>query len=257
MADVFDPPLNWRAYSAFARAVTRERRYVWTPEVRQFLEIVKTTAESRAKQLQKGAIVYRAQKGVDEQEDEANGRIYISGYGAARMLPRNDRATEGRANPLGIPVLYVATQPITAISEVRPWIGAQVSLATLRVTRPLKIVDLGEGDGQQVIKLAYLFTEPSDAEALKATWAFIDEAFSRPVSREDADVALYAPTQILAELFREAGFDGVSYRSQFGDAGKNIALFDVSTVRVVSCAPFEVQAVKIEAAQIDNAWYRK
>ncbi|MGO6896398.1 RES family NAD+ phosphorylase [Rhizobium ruizarguesonis] len=257
MSDDFDAPLTWRAYSDFARAVTRERRYVWTQKVRQFLEIVKTTAESRAKQLPKGATVYRAQKGIDEDEDEDAGRIYLSGYGAERMLPRRDRATEGRANPLGIPVLYVATQPIIAISEVRPWVGAQVSLATLQTTRSLKVVNLSDGEGKRAMKLGYLFGELTPEEALKANWAFIDEAFSRPVSREDADVALYAPTQILAELFREAGFDGVSYRSQFGDAGNNMAFFDMSVVKVVSCAPYEVQSVKIEAAQIDNAWYRK
>ncbi|SEH78631.1 RES domain-containing protein [Rhizobium tibeticum] len=252
-----EPMLSWRAYSEFARAVTRERRYVWTPEVHRFLEMVKSTAETRVSHLKRGAIVYRAAKGVDEHEDEANGTFSISGYGAARMLPRSDRATEGRANPLGIPVVYVATQPITAISEVRPWIGAQVSLATLRITRPLRVVDLSDNIGGRAMKLSYLFSELSDEEAQKALWAFIDEAFSRPVSRDDTDVALYAPTQILTELFRDAGYDGVSYRSQFGDAGKNLALFDLSAVKVVSCAPFEIQSVKIEARQTDNTWYRK
>jgi RES domain-containing protein len=33
---------------------------------------------------------------------------------------------EGRANPRGIPVLYLATHRETALAEVRPWIGAVI-----------------------------------------------------------------------------------------------------------------------------------
>ncbi|MEX6396516.1 RES family NAD+ phosphorylase [Providencia hangzhouensis] len=56
----------------------------------------------------------------------------------------------------------------------------------------------------------------------KAVWTDIDNAFSTPVTRSD-DKANYAPTQILAELFRSAGYDAIAYKSHFGDEGYNIA----------------------------------
>lgn len=40
------------------------------------------------------------------------------------MKPLSNSASEGRANPKGIPYLYVATDKETAMSEVRPSLGA-------------------------------------------------------------------------------------------------------------------------------------
>ena len=45
------------------------------------------------------------------------------------------------------------------------------------------------------------------------------------------DRADYAATQIVAELFRQNGFDGIAYRSSSGP-GHNIALFDLNAANV-------------------------
>ena len=50
----------------------------------------------------------------------------------------------------------------------------------------------------------------------KAVWVEIDCAFSHPTTLSD-DAADYVPTQILAELFRDTGYDGIVYRSHFGE----------------------------------------
>jgi hypothetical protein len=41
-----------------------------------------------------------------------------------------------------------------------------------------------------------------------AVWKDIDRALAQPVT-DDHDTADYVPTQVLAEAFREHGFDGV------------------------------------------------
>ena len=88
-------------------------------------------------------------------------------------------------------------------------------------------------------------------------WRDIDQAFSRPVTASDS-VADYAPTQILAELFKQQGYDALIYKSQFGDSqGYNIAIFDPDSVDVISCAPYEVKSIKVVADQIGNDWYAK
>ena len=81
---------------------------------------------------------------------------------------------------------------------------------------------------------------PPDKKA-KLVWTDIDNAFSRPVTLSD-DEADYVPTQILAELFRSAGYDGVIYRSQFGEKGHNLALFNVADAEPINCAPYRVWA---------------
>ena len=77
--------------------------------------------------------------------------------------------------------------------------------------------------------------------------------FARPVGRDD-DIATYVPTQIIAELFRSEGYDGLAYRSNFGDGGYNIALFDIDAANLLNCQLQRVDAVKIEFSMQDNAY---
>jgi hypothetical protein len=59
----------------------------------------------------------------------------------------------------------------------------------------------------------------------------MNDAFSKPVSLSD-DTADYAPTQIVAEVFRHAGYDGILYKAGLCEGGVNAALFDLT------CATF-------------------
>jgi RES domain-containing protein len=133
------------------------------------------------------------------------------------MKPLPLSAYEGRANPKGIPCLYLATTGETAMSEVRPWLGALVSVATFEVVRPLSVVDCSVLH-DQYFNLAFLerrLLEPIPPEKVdQVVWAAIDGAFAEPVTRTD-DTADYAATQTIAELFRSEGYDGVVYKSVF------------------------------------------
>lgn len=257
---------TWDSYSRFARHVRFSNRYVYGEEERAFLETVLATIRDRDGELKKGQVLYRAQRGVewvDRTDDEGNwiGED-IWGYGSSRMKPLTDRAREGRANPTGIPVLYTGTTIKTAISEVRPWVGADISVAMCKVLRPLRTLDLSLGHGQSSFAGA-VFSHLTRGRVLtpeekeKAVWIDIDNAFSQPVTLSD-DRADYAPTQILAEVFRSAGYDAIGYRSHFGDEGDrkgyNIAIFDPDAVEIVSCAPYRVESIKIEAKQNGNPW---
>lgn len=68
------------------------------------------------------------------------------------------------------------------------------------------------------------------------------------------------PIQILTELFRSVGYDAIAYKSHFGDdnmqLGYNIAIFDPSAIEIVSCAPFEVKVINIDAWQKGNPWFK-
>jgi hypothetical protein len=155
------------------------------------------------------------------------------------MKPRRGRICEGRANPKGISYLYVANNSATAIAESRPWVGAHVSIARLKIMRDLRIVTCISNH----LRRAYL-KEPDAPERERAVWKAIDRAFSEPVTTDD-ETADYAPTQLLAEFFRNHGLDGVSYRSSLGE-GHNLALFDLDSARVVGCSVQEIRSVKYE-----------
>jgi RES domain len=266
----FDDPTklefaSWQSYSNFAKQVRHNHRYVWGAEETAFLDTVRATIPTQKRDviLKNGMILYRAQQGIDwyEQTDDEGNCLgeEPTGYGRERMKPRPNRSNEGRANPAGISVLYLGTTEKTAISEVRPWIGASLSVAQFQILKQLKAIDLSRGHGQSSfseVGLRHIFEGGplSCEEKEKAVWIDIDNAFSRPVTSSD-DTADYVPTQILAELFRAEGYDAIVYRSQFGEKGYNVAIFDVAHADAVNCAPYEVTEIEVKFKETGNRWY--
>ena len=257
---------HWDDYARFARSVRSSTRYVLSAEQRAFVQTVLATIRDRDVEFSAGHSFYRAQIGVDtfDRTDEEGNWIGedVWGYGEKRMKPFKDRAREGRANPTGIPVLYVATSPETAVAEVRPWIGADISVARCRLLRPMRTLNLTLGHGRSSFSgpvFAHMVggRELTSSEKEEAVWIDIDNAFSQPVTGSD-DRAEYAPTQILAEAFRNAGYDAIGYRSQFGDHGDrggfNLAIFDPDIAEIAACAPWRVNSIKVEATQSGNPW---
>lgn len=142
------------------------------------------------------------------------------------------------------------------MSEVRPWIGSLVSCGQFRTNRELTVIDCARRQNEQPLffDIKKGFYEPGPTERTQAVWANIDRAFAEPTTRTD-DIADYAPTQILAELFKRSGADGVVYKSNFGDDGFNISLFDPSAADLVNCGLFEVEAVRMTFKQTDDFYY--
>ena len=248
---------SWRSYWNFARSVGREYRYIRPPEVEAFLATVLATSAARKVDIPKGSLFWRAQVGHDwrpmgeDTDDEIP-----SAYSRSRMKPLEGRASDGRANPRGIPSLYLATTKEAAMSEVRPWMGSYVSCGQFRINRPLTVIDCGRRPDANPLFFSVKdgMYEPSVEERTEAVWAHIDRAFAEPMTRSD-DQADYAATQILAELFKHAGADGVVYKSNFGEDGFNIALFDPSAADLINCGLFEVKGVQLTFREADQFYF--
>lgn len=240
------------SYWRFQASVRRRWRYVQDETQERFLAAVRATSGSRVEELSAGSPLWRAQEGCDWSDDDVPGDCGPQPFARERMLPRRDRASEGRVNPKGIPCLYAATHQETAVAEVRPWVGAYVSVAELTVLRTLRLVNCtNEPSGPRF----YVGDDSAldAAERERACWRAIDHAFARPVSRHD-EFAEYAPTQILAEVLRQEGFDGIGYRSALGP-GHNIAIFDLAAADVRSCGIVEVRRVSLEYEQANNPYF--
>jgi len=226
--------------------------------VKAFVETVLATIKDRDVELREGMVLFRAQSGIEYYVSDEDHGEQPSGYGAARMKPRLNRSTEGRANSAGMPVLYLGTTEQNVISEIRPWVGAEVSVAQFKLKRKLRALDLSQGHGKSHLNLIFghiLNGTPMWLEEKeRAVWISIDNAFSQPVTRSD-DMADYVPTQILAEVFKEAGYDAIGYKSQFGEKGLNIVLFDPGDADVINCAPYRVTGLEVAFQEIGNRWY--
>jgi hypothetical protein len=246
---------SWRSYWDFEKATERHARYIRDTETEGFLATVLATAEKRVETVSSERFLWRAQLGHAWEPFHQDGQ-YIDDVHAPfppeRMKPLPDRAVEGRANPKGIPYLYVATDRETALAEVRPWVGSLVSVGQFKTLRPLRVVNCtSDREGSRI----YIGGEPSADVREECVWLDIDRAFARPVTLSD-DVASYVPTQILAELFKANGFDGLAYRSALGP-GHNVALFDLGGAEIVNCFLWAVKSVRFEFAEAARPYFLK
>ncbi len=234
---------SYRSYQHFALSVTRHWRYSRSADQSEFLQAVLATSISRREPIPAGAKLWRAQLGNDWSDEDFGGGVVEqvpSPLRPDRMQPASDRASEGRANPKGIPCLHAATHQETAIAEVRPWIGMHVSIAQFELKRDVHVINCVQDDHRMMV---YNY-EPEPEERERRVWQDIDRAFSQPVTRSD-DLADYAPTQVIAEFFRENGLDGVAYGSSLGP-GHNVALFDIQVAGLINCGLVEIQKVKLD-----------
>ena len=254
---------SWLSYREFETRVRNSRRYVWGDDIHNFLDTVLQTGHKRETKIPSGTILWRAQIGVeyDPMYDPDGNKIQEQpiGFSAERMKPISHWGKEGRANSAGIPVLYVASTEQIAISEVRPWIGSEISVARLRLLRELTAIDLSLGHGKSTLSALtwpqFLGDEAPNAETKeRAVWTDIDNAFSRPITLTE-NTGGYVSTQILSELFLNAGYDAVIYGSQFGD-GFNIAVFDMEEAEVINCTPYSVSGIEVKYQQAGNTWFK-
>ena len=243
-------------YYMFAHSVKCKARHILDAKSRRFLETVLETSQKRKEPINKGSVLYRSQLAnrwrtqpiPDENGVEVDSvEVPIPAH-RKRMVPRPNRATEGRVNAKGIPCLYLSTDHDTAMAEVRPWIGSYVSVASFEVLRDLTVVDCSSDSAQW---LSFGKELPPDKREENA-WGDINRAFSEPVARAD-DVADYAATQVLAEAFRFGGFDGIVYGSKLG-AGKNVAIFDLVAARPVNGYLFQVDSLNPVFSRQPESW---
>lgn len=138
--------------------------------------------------------------------------------------PPPERVTGGRANPVGIPYLYVADNLETCISEVRPSNSSYVYVSEFSPVHELKILDLTD---PRKFCSASSFSENQLSEVLGfiSLLELFSKELSKPVIPEKGNLE-YIPTQFLSEFIKsEAKLDGISFKSSFG-LGMNYVFFD-------------------------------
>jgi hypothetical protein len=157
--------------------------------------------------------------------------------------PPKNLVSHGRANPAGIPYLYLASTEITAISEVRPHSGDWVSVAKVAIPE-LKIIDLRcPRKTVSPFSLKYEDTLASYREDIDFLEKLGGE-LSRPVLQKSAAFD-YIPSQYLCEFVKNCGYDGVMYRSA-AEGGVNLALFNPSRAVFVDVNSRYISKILVE-----------
>jgi hypothetical protein len=239
---------GWMRYQIFAESVKNNLRYVRSKGVNDFLERVLNTCGDRTIKIPKGKISWRARRGnaselvFDKYDDIQVSWDKDEPYSAKEMKPIPNWQSEGRANPRGIPYLYLATSPDTALAEVRPWIGSKISLGQFQVCRDLNVIDCSKHHSLEKTT-GLLGDETRSLE--DGIWVAIDQAFATPVTRDD-EGGEYIPTQIIAEMFKCEGFNGIVYKSLLSADGLNLVLFDLNDADLANCALYRADSIRFD-----------
>lgn len=157
--------------------------------------------------------------------------------------PPKRLVSHGRANPPGIPYLYLGSQPDTAIAEVRPHTGEVACVADFTIKGGLTAVDLRT---PRSLVSPFLLADAGAIGQLRADIPFLErlgEELTRPVLPRGAAID-YIPSQFLCEFIKKSGYDGVVYRSSVSD-GINLALFAPDRAEPGTVENYDVASVSV------------
>jgi RES domain len=165
-------------------------------------------------------------------------------YSELQMFsPPRDKATAGRANPMGIPFLYLSDNPKTVLYEIRASYLDEVSIGTFMlkedITTDIVISDFTES--------ATIFHPSRVSERIKSTLLKqkISADLSKPMRRYDSELD-YIPTQFICEFIKiYTGVQGIKFRSSLHTIGNNIVIFNQDIMRCVEVIKEKINKVSI------------
>lgn len=160
-------------------------------------------------------------------------------------MPPSNRTIGGRANPAGIPYLYLATDPNTAISEIRPNITDFITVGKFNAIKNIITIDL-----RKVSPFHFTLSE-NFLEGIELIGFFnrLASDLTIPINSNDSFLD-YLPTQYLSEFFKQNGWDGIMYKSSFGP-GHNLALFSEEKVQCLEITHYEIINTSFETRSLD------
>lgn len=229
----------------FIEEIKYENRNPRSSRVLELLDDTKTNTEWL---IPAGTLFYRCRV-IKENENDKIGVAKEKGFWgfnqADSFVAPKECTRDMRANYRFIPYLYIADNPRLAIYETRPRYGAKVSLATIEVKEPLRILD-------------FTCTFSRIGNTTKNNlFREISECFSKPVTDED-DVIDYIPTQFIAEYAKKLGYDGIAYKSSLlrigdvGTYGTNYTIFNYQKTEAVHSNVLRTDGVRYEFVKEDD-----
>ena len=169
--------------------------------------------------LPKGETWFRARTGVEAsflRLEGGDGTIVRQPY-MGTSIGASPNPGNGRLNRQSRPVLYLGSNPYTALAEIRPHPGHYVSIGGFEILQDLTVADFDPDIS--------LFS--ASDERLQMYWIIhtFDRWMSTPVTPDDK--VSYLITQLLAEILQAEGFHAVRFRSSVSE-GVNLCIFDTT-----------------------------
>lgn len=214
-------------------------------------KIVENLASHIDNVIQFSQPLYRARIGYTDKRFANNSfrRVpyYIPYQSNSICAPPPTVAQKGRMNRENVSFLYLASDEKTAIAEIRPHPGQIVSIGQFVSDKDIRIADFASAN------IVSFFMNDKLLDIFEDIVS-INLMFSTPVPPNSQHQ--YIVTQLLSDLIRSMGFDGVSYRSSVSD-GTNYAFFDPSLFSYVDGSANAVYINKVDCFYTQAGVYRK
>lgn len=153
----------------------------------------------------------------------------------------------GRLNRPGISFLYLASKEQTAIAEVRPHPGEEISLGAFRAVHNIEVADF------TTHSLSKLYRTDEELELLRL---IISIENTLATLAPPTNQSVYSTTQLIADVVRQLGFKGMKFRSTVGDENSfNLTLFDAGLMSWVENSGTVYQVEKVEYSCPPRAMY--
>lgn len=184
-------------------------------------------------------LLYRARIHQEENQDA---------YPIQQMYtPPAEKTSAGRANPLGIPYLYLSDSPDTTIYETRASYLDDISIGTFKIKdgKQVKIIDLtnelNNYDSPFISEDITILTKS------KLLTKIISKDLAKPLRRYDSEIE-YIPTQFICEYVRYvSGANGIKFNSSLHSDGINYVIFEPELFECVSVEKRQVISVLISS----------
>ncbi|MGR3175822.1 MAG: RES family NAD+ phosphorylase [Candidatus Scalindua sp.] len=162
--------------------------------------------------------------------------------------PPKNLVSNGRANPIGIPYLYVASSIDTAISEIRGHKSEVVTIVEYQMKSNLELADLR--DPKSTIS-PFELNDENELEMIYKNIPFLTllgNELSKPIIPRDANLE-YLPSQYLCELLKLIGFHGIIYKSSVSD-GNNYVIFKDERLKAMKTYQYHIVNVTTESEKL-------
>ena len=162
--------------------------------------------------------------------------------------PTPEKATAGRANPTGIPFLYLCDNKETVLYEIRASYLDELSIGTFVlnkfINKEIVIADFTEKPSV-FFQGDEIKNEVSNKIKAKLLKDLISNDLSKPMRRYDTEID-YIPTQFICEFIKVfSGVHGIKFRSSLHTEGNNIVIFDQNIMVCESVENVKVSNVSI------------
>ena len=160
--------------------------------------------------------------------------------------PERGDCPAGRANPEGIPYLYLTEEPKTTFYETRVNIHDVVSVGEFKIAgkdsllvENLTDIDLNEIDNlldEDVVTLA----------KRKLLIQALSRDMSNPMHRFDSKIE-YVPTQFICEYVQKTQkVSGIRFSSSVYSKGTNLVIFDPSMMYCINVVDYNIKSLDIK-----------